>query len=141
MQANNNATLIGNVGGDPETRTFNDRLTASFSLAVERPGRKDGNKETDWFKVKIWGKQAELAADLIRKGTKLAVVGAIHIETWTGKEGEKQTSVVCQADGFQLLSPKQDGGQQHQPAPAAPPLPPMPPAPAQHLNPDDIPPF
>lgn len=105
MAANNVVMLIGRVGRDPETRYFETgKAVSRFSLAVNRPVKdKQGNEITDWFQVDVWGKQAELASELVRKGTLLSVVGACHLEDWTDKDGTKQRSVKIAADGFQLL--------------------------------------
>jgi single-strand DNA-binding protein len=105
MAANNVVMLIGRVGRDPETRYFETgKAVSKFSLAVSRPGKdKQGNEITDWFQVDVWGKQAELASELVRKGTLLSVVGACHVEEWTDKDGARQKTVKISADHFQLL--------------------------------------
>jgi single-strand DNA-binding protein len=105
MAANNMMMLIGRVGRDPETRYFeNGRAVSKFSLAVKRPVKdKQGEDITDWFQVDVWGKQAELASELVRKGTLLSVAGACHIEEWTDKDGARQKAVKVSAEHFQLL--------------------------------------
>jgi single-strand DNA-binding protein len=60
----------------------------------------------------MWGKQAELAADLIRKGALISVVGACHVDEWQDKDGNKQRSVKVAADGFQLLERREDSAPQ-----------------------------
>jgi single-strand DNA-binding protein len=101
MQGNNCVMLIGRVGKDPETRTIaSGKAVTKFSLAVNRPAK---DAPSDWFQVELWGKQAELAADLIRKGALISVVGACHVDEWTAQDGTKQRSVKVAADGFQLL--------------------------------------
>ena len=137
----NNICVTGRAGGDPESRDFNGRAMCSFSLAVDRPRKdKDGNKQTDWFKVKLWGKQAEVAADYIRKGSKLGITGEVNIETWAGKDGGKQTSVVINANTFDLLDPRQSNGDDRQPVAAGRQSAPPPP-PDTFFDDDDIPPF
>ena len=108
--ANNVLALIGRVGKDPETRQAGATTLTTFSLAVDRQGRKDqqGNKITDWVSIKTWGKQAELARDLIRKGAQIAVAGSLNIDEYTDKQGVKQRMVICNADSFQLLDKRQD---------------------------------
>ncbi|MBC7541620.1 MAG: single-stranded DNA-binding protein [Candidatus Sericytochromatia bacterium] len=105
MAANNTLMIIGRVGKDPETRYFeNGRAVSKFSLAVNRPVKdKQGNEMTDWFSVDIWGKQAELASELIRKGMLISVSGACHVDEWTDPQGVKQKMVKVAADSFQLL--------------------------------------
>jgi single-strand DNA-binding protein len=137
MQGNNCVMLIGRVGRDPEARTIaSGKAVSKFSLAVNRPAK---DAPTDWFNVEMWGKQAELAADLIRKGALISVVGACQIDEWTAQDGTKQRSVKVAADGFQLLERRDADG---------------PPAPqtgsrqremgrtgSNDIDPDEIPPF
>lgn len=117
MSANNQAVFIGRVGKDPEVRTFdNGRAVAKFSIAVNRPIKdKQGNSVTDWFEVNVWGKQAELAGELVRKGALLSVCGAVHIDEWTDRDGNKQRTVKLNADGFQLLESKRDSPESRPP--------------------------
>ncbi len=105
MAANNMLMVIGRVGKDPETRYFeNGRAVSKFSVAVNRPVKdKEGHEVTDWFSVDIWGKQAELASELIRKGMLVSVAGACHIDEWTDQAGLKQKMVKVAAESFQLL--------------------------------------
>lgn len=127
MSANNTIVLIGRVGRDPETRTIaSGKSVSKFSLAVNRPGK---DQPADWFQVEVWGKQAELAAELIRKGQLISVAGACHIDEWTDKDGSKQRAVKVAADGFQLLERREDS--QRQQAPMA----------NDFLDDDSIPPF
>lgn len=141
MAANNMIMLIGRLGRDPELRFAQNGTTAiaTFSLAVDRPGRRDaqGNRTTDWFNVKLFGKQAELANDMLRKGARASVVGACHQEKWE-KDGQRQERTVVSADSFQILDSRTDGS----PEPAAPRLEPAPAPPAStYFDDDDIPPF
>ncbi|MBC7542081.1 MAG: single-stranded DNA-binding protein [Candidatus Sericytochromatia bacterium] len=118
MAANNTIMVIGRVGKDPETRTIaSGRTVAKFSIAVRRPGKDaKGQEITDWFSVDLWGKQAELAGDLIRKGALISVAGACNIDEWTDQAGLRQKMVKIAAESFQLLEAKgaenQHGGQQ-----------------------------
>jgi single-strand DNA-binding protein len=161
MSANNCIVVIGRVGKDPELRQAGQNPVASFSLAVDRSGRKDrdGNKITDWFQVSLWGRQAELAQQLITKGQQVSVVGSCWIDEWQDQQGVRQRMVKVNADGFQLCGSRadneaRDGGQpQSYGAPpqaqsyGAPPPRQAPPPPAPAIPPgddyaeDDIPPF
>jgi single-strand DNA-binding protein len=114
MAANNMIMVIGRVGKDPETRTVSSgRSVAKFSLAVRRPGKdQKGQEITDWFSVDIWGKQAELAQELIRKGMLISVAGACQIDEWTDQQGARQKMVKIAADSFQLLESKHASSEQ-----------------------------
>lgn len=105
MAANNTIMVVGRAGRDAEVRMLQSgRAVAKFSLAVTRPGKDpQGQETTDWFQVDLWGRQAELAGEFVKKGTLLSVAGACHIEDWTDRDGHKRTSVKISADGFQLL--------------------------------------
>jgi single-strand DNA-binding protein len=114
MAANNMIMVIGRVGKDPETRTVSSgRSVTKFSLAVRRPGKdQKGQEITDWFSVDIWGKQAELAQELIRKGILISVAGSCNIDEWTDQAGARQKMVKIAADSFQLLEAKGASGDQ-----------------------------
>lgn len=119
MSASNNCHLIGRLGSDPEVRYFdragspNSQAVASFRLAVNRM-KKDA--PADWFTVKIFGRQAELAQELLAKGRQVAVVGRVEIDEWEDRDGNKRLTVVLQADGFQVLGSREDGATGAQPS-------------------------
>lgn len=107
MAANNTIVIIGRAGSDAEVRTAGQHQVAKFNLAVNRNSKdKSGQYPTDWFGVELWGKQAEAAQNMVRKGDQYSVSGTCCIETWEDKQGVKQTKVLVKADGFQCLSPK-----------------------------------
>ena len=86
----NSITLIGRAGRDPEVRYFEDgKMVANFTLAVNTYKRDD---EPDWFTLEIWGKQAQVAADYVRKGSQIAVIGSAQLETWTDRSTELSTA-------------------------------------------------
>ncbi|MHB8628958.1 MAG: single-stranded DNA-binding protein [Aggregatilineales bacterium] len=103
-------TIVGNVGRDPEIKYLPDGTAVTdFSVAVsEVTGRGEQRKEkTLWFKVTIWRERAELAAQLIKKGIKVLVVGKVDVYAYTDKtSGEARASLQITANNFQLLTPK-----------------------------------
>jgi single-strand DNA-binding protein len=113
-------TLVGRAGRDPEVRYFESgTVVANLTLAVNR--RKD--EDPDWFNLEIWGKQAQVAADYVRKGSQIGVIGSCHIEKWTDRTtGQERTNPVVRVDRLQLLGSKKDSESpaQQQSAPAAP---------------------
>lgn len=155
MAANNTIMVVGRAGRDAEVRMLQTgRAVAKFSVAVTRPGKdSQGQETTDWFQVDLWGRQAELAGDLVKKGALLSVSGACHIEEWTDRDGAKRTSVKIAADGFQLLESRASREERSQyeareasprpmaaaAAPAAKPA--SDPFEGEYLEEDDIPPF
>lgn len=112
MAANNMAMLIGRSGIVPEVRYLdNSRVVTKLRLAVKRPIKdKTGAEVTDWFGIEFWGKQAELAGELIKKGSLISVSGAVHIDEWTDNTGNKRSSIKISADNFQLLESKAQAG-------------------------------
>jgi single-strand DNA-binding protein len=99
-------TLVGRAGRDPEVRYFESgTMVANLTLAVNR--RKD--EDPDWFNLEIWGKQAQVAADYVRKGSQIGVIGSCHIEKWTDRTtGQERTKPVVRVDRLQLLGSKKD---------------------------------
>lgn len=79
--------LVGNVGKDPEMRyTPNGQAVTSFSLATSHQYTKNNEKvkETTWFRVSVWGKQAEIVNQYVKKGAKLYIEGRLTSDQATG---------------------------------------------------------
>ena len=116
----NNITLVGRVGRDPEVRYFESgTMVANFTLAVNAY-KKD--EAPDWFNLTIWGKQAQVAADYVKKGSQIAVSGRMTSEKWTDRTtGEEKSKPVVVVDRITLLISKRDSvdGDGEQAAPAA----------------------
>ena len=87
----NNVILIGRLTKDIELRQTSDgRNWTSFSLAVNRPKNKDGNKETDFIQCKAFNKTAELLSNYIRKGSLISVTGSIQTSNYTDQSGQQR---------------------------------------------------
>jgi single-strand DNA-binding protein len=127
----NSITLVGRAGRDPEVKYFESgTMVANLTLAVNRRSR---DEEPDWFNLEIWGKTAQVAADYVKKGSLIGVIGSLRIEKWTDRStGEVKSKPVIRVDRLELLGSKRDGdtpapsGQASAPAraaaPAAPPV-------------------
>lgn len=103
----NKVILIGNLGGDPDTRfTPAGKQVTEFSLATAGAGK---DAPADWHKVTTWEKTAELCAKYLTKGSKVALEGRIKYETYE-KDGEKKYMTRIVADRVEFLSSKSDGG-------------------------------
>jgi single-strand DNA-binding protein len=131
-------TLTGRAGRDPEVRYFESgTMVANLTLAVNRMKR---DEDPDWFNLEIWGKQAQVAADYVRKGSLIGVIGSVRNESWTDRTtGEKKYKTVVRVDRLELMGSKKDGeqgsggdapAQQQAPAPARQAAPAQPAAPA-----------
>ena len=84
----NNCSFIGRLGKDPEMRyTTNGKAVVSFSLAVNRDGKKG---ESDWINFVAWEKTAEVIASFCHKGDLVGVTGALQQRSWE-KDGQKHS--------------------------------------------------
>jgi single-strand DNA-binding protein len=115
----NNITLIGRAGRDPEVKYFETgKVVANFTLAVNRWG----DEGPDWFNLEIWGKQAQVAADYVRKGSLIGIIGSIRMEKWTDRTtGQERSKPVVNVSRLELLGKRDaEGGGTAPAAPAAP---------------------
>ena len=81
-------------------------MVANLTMAVNRRSRDD---EPDWFNLEIWGKQAQVAADYVKKGSLLGIIGSFKLDRWTDRNsGEERTKPVVRVDRLELLGPKRD---------------------------------
>ncbi len=103
----NSVTLVGRAGRDPEVRYFESgSVVANLTIAVNRRNRDD---EPNWFNLEIWGKQAQVAADFVKKGSLIGILGSFKIDSWQDrKTGEERTKPVIRVDRLELLGSKRD---------------------------------
>ena len=103
----NSVTLVGRAGRDPEVRYFESgSVVANLTLAVSRRSR---NEEPDWFNLEIWGKQAQVAADYVKKGALLGITGSYKVDRWTDRTtGEGRSKPVIRVDRLDLLGSKRN---------------------------------
>ena len=103
----NTINLVGRAGREPDVRYFESGSTvANFALAVNRISRGD---EPDWFNLEIWGKQAQIAADYVKKGSLIGITGSFKIDSWKDKNtGEDRFKPVVRVDRLNLLSSKKE---------------------------------
>ena len=108
----NSVTVVGRVGRDASEgfKSFDSgKMKASFSVAVNRWDTKTKSEVTDWFNVEIWDKQAEFAAEYVKKGRLVAVDGAIANNRWTDKTtNSEKESFFIRANTIKLLGSKKD---------------------------------
>lgn len=116
----NKATLIGNVGRDPETRTLqNGDAVVSFSLATSESWRDKSSGErkdrTTWHNIVIWNENiGKIAEQYVRKGSRILIEGKIEHREYTDKDGAKRNISEIVLQRFQgelkLLSSKEERG-------------------------------
>lgn len=110
----NKVQIIGNLGEDPRINQTSNGQVANFSVATGEEWKdKQGNKHerTEWHRVVIFGKLAEITGTYLKKGSKVYLEGKLQTEKWTDKQGvDRWTTkiVLTQFDGnMVMLSPQQ----------------------------------
>jgi len=109
----NKTILVGRLGRDPETRfTGSGTAVANFSIATDETYKdKNGEKQkrTEWHKIIVWDKQAEIAQKYLKKGALVFIEGRIQSREWE-KDGEKHRSFEIVANNFRMLEAKKSDG-------------------------------
>ncbi|MBR6298350.1 MAG: single-stranded DNA-binding protein [Candidatus Gastranaerophilales bacterium] len=106
----NSVVIIGRVGRDPEIKYYESgKSRTTFSMAVNR--RQGKEDVTDWFNIEMWDKQAETAAEWIKKGALISVEGRIRVNQWQGQDGEMNESYLVSATKFNFEGSKRDAQQ------------------------------
>ncbi len=102
----NKITLIGNLTKDPElSQTPNGVYVCKFVLAVNRNyTNADGGRDTDFFNVTAWRTLGENCAKYLSKGSKVAIQGSLHINSYTDKDGIKRSTPVIIASDIEFLT-------------------------------------
>lgn len=108
MKGINKAIILGNLGADPQQVTFQDGgMIANLSIATsENWTDRNGNPQesTQWHKVRLSGKLAELGMRLLAKGSQVYVEGPIKTRKWVDKNNQTQYTTEIYAEKFELLS-------------------------------------
>ena len=104
----NKVILIGNLGADPETRhTAGGSAVTNLSLATSESWRDkqsgDMQEKTEWHRIVVWGKQAEIAGEWLRKGRQVFVEGSLQTREWTDRDGNKRYTTEVKAQRFLML--------------------------------------
>ena len=111
----NKVILIGNLGNDPEMRhTPNGAGVCEFRLATNEAWTdKQGQRQerTEWHRVVVWGKKAEVCSKYLSKGRQVYVEGRLRTRTWDDKDGNKRYTTEVVANDVQFLGGGgRDGG-------------------------------
>ena len=122
MASINKVILIGNLGRDPEVRyTTNGKAVANFTMATTekwKDAQGERQEKTEWHRIVVWGKQAEIAGEYLRKGRSVYVEGSLQTREWTDRDGNKRYTTEINAQRFQMLgSPRGERDAQPQPQP------------------------
>ena len=128
----NKAILVGNLGADPETKygpsgdaITNLRIATSESWTDKNTGQKQ--ERTEWHRVVVFKKLAEIAAEYLRKGSQVYIEGSLRTRKWQDKEGRDQYTTEIVASEMQMLggkgggdAPARERQEERKPAAAAP---------------------
>ncbi len=138
----NKVILIGNLGSDPELKyTPSGAAVTNFNVATNEVWNdKDGNKQerTEWHRVVLWRKLAEIAGEYLKKGSKVYLEGRLQTRSWEDKDGVKRYTTEVVADNMTMLDSKGEGGSSGSDVSSAPPATEAPPA-ADSGAEDDLP--
>jgi single-strand DNA-binding protein len=127
----NKVILVGNLGKDPEVRyTQNGKAITTLALATSESWKDQSGQiqeKTEWHRVSIFGKLAEIAGEYLKKGSQVYIEGKLQTSKWQNKEGQDQYTTEIVLDPFngvmQMLGSKgggqSEGGFQGQQRPAA----------------------
>ena len=115
----NKVMLIGRLGRDPEVRYTKDRTpVANLRIATSEQWKdQSGERQerTEWHSVVLWGRQAEIAAEYLKKGRLVYVEGSLQTRKWQDQSGADRYSTEVRAVNFQMLDrgddrPAAEGG-------------------------------
>ncbi|CAN7593278.1 single-stranded DNA-binding protein [Pseudorhodoferax sp. LjRoot39] len=119
MASVNKVIIVGNLGRDPETRTFpsggqvcNVRIATTDRWKDKQSG--DVQERTEWHNVTFHDRLAEIADQYLRKGSQVYVEGSLRTRKWQDKDGQDRYTTEIRADHMQMLSHRQEGGDQRE---------------------------
>lgn len=105
----NRLSIIGNLTKDPDSRVTKEGISVcSFSVAVNRRHRAEGQPDADFFRVTAWRGLADNCVKYLSKGKKVAVTGPVSVSTYQGQDGKTRASMDVTAEDVEFLSPKQE---------------------------------
>lgn len=108
----NKIIVVGNLGRDPELRyTPNGNAVCNISVATNEKKRdKAGDLQdiTTWFRITLWGRQAENASKYLTKGSPVYIEGRLRVEEWTDKDNNNRYTLEVNASDMQFLGGRSD---------------------------------
>lgn len=125
MSGINKVILVGNMGKDPEMRSFpSGERVASFSVATSRKWRDKVNREekqnTEWHNIIAFGKLAEICDQYLHKGDQVYIEGYLKTDKYTSKDGIERYTTKIIAEQLQMLGGKRE--REEEPMPQAQPI-------------------
>lgn len=119
MRGINKAIIVGNLGNDPDTRYMpsGDAVT-NFSVATSETWKDkqtgEQKERTEWHRVSMFGRLAEIAAEYLRKGSQVYIEGKLRTRKWQDKDGSDKYSTEIIADQMQMLGSRSQSTDQPQ---------------------------
>ncbi|MDX2321707.1 MAG: single-stranded DNA-binding protein [Moritella sp.] len=119
----NKVIILGNLGNDPEIRSFpNGGAVANLTIATSESWRDkqtgEQREKTEWHRVAVFGKLAEIAGEYLRKGSQVYIEGALQTRKWQDQNGQDRYTTEVVVQGFngvmQMIGARQGGQQQQQ---------------------------
>lgn len=115
MSSINKVMIIGRVGKDPEIRyaTSGDaicNLTVATSESWKEKATGEKKEQTEWHRISMFGKLAEIAGQYLKKGSQVYIEGSLRTRKWTDKDGIERYTTEIRADTMKMLGSKPDGG-------------------------------
>ncbi|HTS10475.1 MAG TPA: single-stranded DNA-binding protein [Candidatus Limnocylindrales bacterium] len=110
----NKVILVGRLGRDPETRyTSSGQAVCNFTMATDETYKSrtgERQKRTEWHRIVMWGKLAEIGQQYLKKGMMVYIEGRLQTRQWDDKrDGSKKTSTDIVADQMKMLTPRGEG--------------------------------
>lgn len=103
----NKIILVGNLGRDPELRyTTQGTPVCHFSIATNDRRRDRAGEmqdQTTWFRVSLWGRQAELASQYLTKGRQVYIEGRLRVDEWSDRDGKQRYTLEVQGTDMQFI--------------------------------------
>jgi len=110
----NKAILIGNVGADPELRyTPGGSAVTNFNMATNESWTDNSGERqerTEWHRIVVWGRLAEICNQYLRKGSKVYIEGRLQTRSWEGQDGQKRYTTEVVARDMQMLDSRDEMG-------------------------------
>jgi single-strand DNA-binding protein len=113
MAGVNKVILVGNLGADPEVKYLDgDNVVANLRLATTESYKdRSGNRveQTEWHDLELWGQQAKIAEQYLKKGSQIFVEGKIKSDTWQDEQGQNRKKVRIRVLSFTMLGGRPEG--------------------------------
>ncbi|MDO4287649.1 MAG: single-stranded DNA-binding protein [Eubacterium sp.] len=107
----NKVILVGRLTKDPDLRTTTTgKSVASFSVAVDRRFKQDGQPTADFINVVAWGRQAEVISQYLGKGRQIALSGRLQTRSYDAQDGSKRYVTEVVLEEFDFIGSRNDGG-------------------------------